>query len=195
VLLSAAAPSAEALASFQGNQVAQTAEYSELLGFDPASVMNAKTGSKVAPQAYQAPTATPVASKGVDPAVKNILAQTSVYVVSSDASKTASFAGTSQGTLANPTAITSEDAGSKVAAIKAAKAAEAAEAAARKTEATRKAGLDKAEQAAKAKAEAAANAAEKKAAAAAAKAEKAAADAEKKAAADAEAKAAAEGRG
>ena len=104
MLLSAAAPSAEALASFQGNQVAQTAEYSELLGFDPASVMNAKTGSKVAPQAYQTPTATPVASKGVDPAVKNILAQTSVYVVSSDASKTAAPTATG-GTPAHPTAI------------------------------------------------------------------------------------------
>lgn len=157
MLLSAAAPSAEALASFQGNQVAQTAEYSELLGFDPASVMNAKTGSKVAPEAYQTPTPTPVASKGVDPAVKNILAQTSVYVVSSDASKTAAPTATA-GTPANPTAVTSEDAGSKFAAIKAAKAAEAAEAAARKTEATRKAGLDKTEQAANAKAEAAANA-------------------------------------
>ena len=78
MLLSAAAPSAEALASFQGNQVAQTAEYSELLGFDPARVMNAKTGSKVAPQAYQTPTATPVGSKGVDPAVKNMLVSTAL---------------------------------------------------------------------------------------------------------------------
>ena len=77
MLLSAAAPSAEALASFQGNQVAQTAEYSELLGFDPASVMNAKTGSKVAPPAYQAPASAPVA-RGVDPAVKNVIALTAV---------------------------------------------------------------------------------------------------------------------
>ena len=52
MLLSAAAPSAEALASVQGNQVAQTAEYSELLGFDPAMVMNAKTGSKAAPRVF-----------------------------------------------------------------------------------------------------------------------------------------------
>ena len=116
----AAAPSAEALASFQGNQVAQTAEYSELLGFDPASVMNAKTGSKVAPPAYQAPASAPVA-RGVDPAVKNVIAQTAVNVVSVDASKSSSSA-TTQTALANPTAIASDDVGSKVAAIKAAKA-------------------------------------------------------------------------